>query len=656
MWSLALATLFVLGTVIRADQCPPVPADTKDKLEKILELIGHVNRPLTPETPEPAGYDETKLKGLGILPQHEIFSLFDERTWPEATKAAEFLMEATDFEHFIQRADVLRHRINEDMFMYALNVAVLHRKDTRGVQVPRIHKIYPDKFLKQDILVEVREKVNHGEEKPVVDATELHQNQLDPNYRLSYFLEDIGMNSHHYHWHVVHPAVWLPKHGPRKDRKGELFYYMHHQMVARYDSERLSNNLPRTEPFENWDDPLEEGYAPHLTIHKTGYNYMFRPEGLIVRDLPELNKNKMRQWKSRILHGIHLNVLYAENGTKISLDNEHGIDLLGDAIESSLLSVNRAFYGNIHCYAHVMAARIADPDGRYGEDNGVMHDVATSARDPLFYRWHKFIDNIFLEYKDNLDPYTQYELTWPDVVLNDVTVKPHKGDYDDEVHTYWEVDNYELGKGFDYTRKTTATVKVRHLQHEDYHYEIDIDNNAGKAKKAVFRIFLAPKYNEKGELFPVNEQRQLLVELDKFVATLEPGHNVIERQSKESSVTMSKDHVFGEIRNLADDHQCSCGWPDYLLLPKGKYEGMTYQLFVVATDYEEDHVEDAGEECQCRDSMSYCGSVEHKLPDNKPLGYPFDRRIDGTGFEEFKTQNMYYGDVVIQFTGETVTH
>lgn len=47
--------------------------------------------------------------------------------------------------------------------------------------------------------------------------------------RLAYFREDIGVNMHHWHWHLVYPGE-----GPldivAKDRRGELFYYMHSQV------------------------------------------------------------------------------------------------------------------------------------------------------------------------------------------------------------------------------------------------------------------------------------------------------------------------------------------------------------------------------------------------------------------------------------------
>jgi len=57
----------------------------------------------------------------------------------------------------------------------------------------------------------------------------------DPEHKLAYFREDIGINLHHWHWHLVYPLSTVhPNSGiVNKDRRGELFYYMHHQILAR---------------------------------------------------------------------------------------------------------------------------------------------------------------------------------------------------------------------------------------------------------------------------------------------------------------------------------------------------------------------------------------------------------------------------------------
>jgi tyrosinase len=46
------------------------------------------------------------------------------------------------------------------------------------------------------------------------------------------------------------PFWWKESvYGIPKDRKGELFWYMHHQLTARFNAERLSNDLTEVEPL-----------------------------------------------------------------------------------------------------------------------------------------------------------------------------------------------------------------------------------------------------------------------------------------------------------------------------------------------------------------------------------------------------------------------
>lgn len=43
---------------------------------------------------------------------------------------------------------------------------------------------------------------------------------------------------------------------------------------------------------------------------------------------------------------------------------------------------------------------------------GVMDDTATALRDPIFYRWHRFIDDLFQEYKKSLPPYSSTDVSY----------------------------------------------------------------------------------------------------------------------------------------------------------------------------------------------------------------------------------------------------
>ena len=83
--------------------------------------------------------------------------------------------------------------------------------------------------------------------------------------RLAYFREDVGINMHHWHWHLIYTAD-APRTGPgSRNRKGELFYYMHHSMMARYWFSTISSNLYvisySTSITGHYSDTMQNVYA-----------------------------------------------------------------------------------------------------------------------------------------------------------------------------------------------------------------------------------------------------------------------------------------------------------------------------------------------------------------------------------------------------------
>lgn len=73
--------------------------------------------------------------------------------------------------------------------------------------------------------------------------------------------------------------------------------------------------------------------------------------------------------RDRILHAIHQRVVIKKDGTEVLLKEtdgfDQGINILGDLVEASDLSVNRPVYGNLHNYGHLAIGFCHDPDGRY---------------------------------------------------------------------------------------------------------------------------------------------------------------------------------------------------------------------------------------------------------------------------------------------------
>lgn len=133
---------------------------------------------------------------------------------------------------------------------------------------------------------------------------------LELEHRLAYFREDLGINLHHWHWHLIYPFSG-PREVVEKDRRGELFYYMHQQIIARYDFERMCNKLPRVKRLQNFNDPLEEAYFPKLNSQVASRNWAGRPAGTILRDINreadqlKFDIAELQRWRDRVFDAIH---------------------------------------------------------------------------------------------------------------------------------------------------------------------------------------------------------------------------------------------------------------------------------------------------------------------------------------------------------------
>lgn len=68
--------------------------------------------------------------------------------------------------------------------------------------------------------------------RPLAIPRDYTASDLEEEHKVAYFREDLGINLHHWHWHLVYPFEASPE-IVNKDRRGELFYYMHQQIMAR---------------------------------------------------------------------------------------------------------------------------------------------------------------------------------------------------------------------------------------------------------------------------------------------------------------------------------------------------------------------------------------------------------------------------------------
>jgi hypothetical protein len=83
------------------------------------------------------------------------------------------------------------------------------------------------------------------------------------------------------------------------------------------------------------------------------------------------------------------------------------------------------------------------------ESFGVIGDSATAMRDPVFYRIHQDVDDLFNAYKVRLTPYTAQQLTYPGIRVTAVGIQLDNG-RTNQFHTFWQQSDINLTKGMDF--------------------------------------------------------------------------------------------------------------------------------------------------------------------------------------------------------------
>ncbi|XP_062544364.1 phenoloxidase 8-like [Armigeres subalbatus] len=607
------------------------------------------------------------------IPRRGDFSLFNRAHRQVASQLIELFMQQPDADTLASVSAYARDRLNAPLFQYALSVALHHRLDTADVTVPSILHTFPDRFIDPATFPRLSEEgriVSQGDRMAVDIPLNFTASDKEPEQRLAYFREDIGVNLHHWHWHLVYPAVG-PREVVNKDRRGELFYYFHGQMVARYQAERFFNGLGRVAPLNNLRAPILEPYYPKILRTANNRTHPARYKGMVLSDVNRsadqinITVAEMELQLSQIIHSIDRGFVTGPNGEQISLNNPRGIDVLGNIFESSILSPNMDFYGDVHNNGHIMIAYIHDPDGTYQESYGVMGDTSTAMRDPIFYRWHKYVDQIFRRHKNSLPPYTFTELVNQGITLLSLETRlQRRGSPPNLWLTFWQRSQVDLGTGLDFAPEGNLFVTFTHLQHAPFLYQIQVVNSDDRIRFGTVRIFLAPRNDEKGQPLTFDEQRLNVIELDNFRVTLNPGVNTIMRRSEQSSVTIPYERTF---RNIAQSNEmnseqfrfCNCGWPSHMLIPKGTAEGVTYDLFAMISDFDGDAVDvQFDENLVCDDSHSFCGLRDRLYPDARNMGYPFDRRLSAgvNSFIDFVApfDNMTVTTVNVRFTNTVI--
>ncbi|GAB0094223.1 Hemocyanin, N-terminal [Sergentomyia squamirostris] len=589
------------------------------------------------------------LKFVNDLKPSDLFSIYIPLHRKIATRLLKIFLDCPTIPELISTLVYCHERVNPYLYNWVLCVTVLNHPQTKNYNLLVFPEITPEKFLDGQLYQEAEKAVNLI---PIEDRTpiEIPQNFTATNFdfeqRCAYFREDIGLNFYYLMYTYAFPFCGTGD-IVKKERRGEIFYHVHQQIVARYNFERLCNGLPRTMRLSNFEKPIEEPYFPKLnsTVSSKSYSSRYADSYLsdIYRDRDKLtcDLSALPRWRDRILDACDRGfaVCPAADNKVVPLDADNGIEILGNMIQSSHQSVNPEYYGDLANMGQMFIGFCHDPDGRNLEGFGVISDSATCLRDPVFYRWYALIVDLCDHHKRTLPPYTKTELGFPGVKISHVeTFILTKQGYPvkNELLTFWEKDDLNVSKGLNFAPMEPIFVRVTHLQNQKFSYKIVVENGGGPCE-ASMRIFLAPKKDENNLPFSFEDQRQFFIEMDSFNVSLRSGSNTILRRSTEASILNWMKYCVNNNFKLTQgdkpNNYTGLGWPLNLLIPKGHFSGYECDLFVMVG----------------KDLLKPTSG-------ERSLGFPFDRPASPSihQLSDFLCENMFVQTVNLFFLDQTL--
>lgn len=109
------------------------------------------------------------------------------------------------------------------------------------------------------------------------------------------------------------------------------------------------------------------------------------------------------------------------------------------------------------------------------------------------------------------------QLNFPGIVIKSIAVE--SGNRKNVFQTFWQQSDVDLSNGMNFQPSGSIFVRFTHLNHLEFVYKIEVDNQSDGNKQGTCRIFLAPKFDERGKSWLFRDQKDMFIELDRFAVT-----------------------------------------------------------------------------------------------------------------------------------------
>jgi hypothetical protein len=584
----------------------------------------------------------------GFLPHDAIFSLYYFDNVEQLQSVFRILYYAKDFDTFYKTALFCRNKLNHAIFGYAFYLAVMHRPDTQYMKLPPLYELLPHYFFNNELLEKAHHVKEFGklEQKhsagydtyiiPYNYSNYYLSEEYDYEQRLNYFTEDIGLNTYYFFFRNEYPFFLTAEElQAPKNYRGEEYLYGHKLLLNRYFLERLSNDLGHIEDY-NYNRPFYPGFKPTMT-YPNGLPFPSRPSDSYFPKNKYHQIQEVEEYETRISQAVDSGMVFIKEGKPAKIYTPEGLNMLGNIIEGNADSCNEMYYGNVDMLARNILGFNSPPLTPYKLQPSALENMLTSLRDPAFYRLYKRLLHFYDKYKHNQKPYKPEEIQFPDLKIESVDI--------DKLITYFDYFDATISNGLAVSSEQEAEaylIQARQyrLNHKPFNVKINI--KAEKATKAAIRIFLGPKYTVHNNELDYKQHHDEFYEMDNFIYDLAAGENKIDRSCHDfffiDHEPEPSEVFYKKLLKAIDGSEelklqkRIFAFPERLLLPKGKPEGMPFQLFVFVSPVQ-------GE------PMTYTSRVfGEALMDNRPFGYPLDRPIREF---DFHGPNFFFKDVFI---------
>lgn len=99
-----------------------------------------------------------------------------------------------------------------------------------------------------------------------------------------------------------------------------------------------------------------------------------------------------------------------------------------------------------------------------------MKDFSAAMRDPMFYQWHKMVDDLCVRLKVKLPKYKTKELQLNGINIASLELLDVSNNSVDQLITFWQKSTVDLQNGLDFHSNNASRVTFTHLNYQQFTY------------------------------------------------------------------------------------------------------------------------------------------------------------------------------------------